>query len=325
MSLPVTYSDIVAANERLEGQAIETPLLKSHELDRLTGASVFIKPESLQRTGSFKFRGAYNAISKLPAEDRSRGIVACSSGNHAQGIAAAAQIYGVPATIVMPTDAPSTKWKRTQAFGAQIVGYDRQTEDRDAVANSICEKSGATFIHPFENPNVIAGQGTVGLEIVEQMKACDAQPDALFVCCGGGGLAAGVALATRNTWPSLDVHPVEPEGFDDYARSLALGDRVANPQKSGSICDAIITDMPGKLSFEIGKEHFKPGLTVTDQEALAAVKFAFEELKLLVEPGGAVALAALLNERAPVVGRTIVIVLSGGNIDPKMLEKALAI
>lgn len=323
MTLPVTFKDIEEAADRIKGEAIRTPLLKSRYLDEITGASVHIKPECLQRTGSFKFRGAYNTISRIEPSQRAKGVVACSSGNHAQGVAAASGLVGAPATIVMPHDAPKTKWERTKALGAEIVGYDRETESRDDIAAEIVEKTGASFVHPFNNPHVVAGQGTVGLECVEQMREAGETPDSLFVCCGGGGLASGVAVATTEIWPDLDVHPVEPAGFDDYTRSLELGERVSNASSSGSVCDAILTETPGELSFEIAKKRMKNGLVVTDEEALDAVKFAFQELKLVVEPGGAVALAALLNSRAPVKGRTIVIVISGGNTDPDVFQRAL--
>ena len=320
LDLP-TVDDIHAAVARLDGHAVRTPLLRSHVLDERVGGRVFLKAENLQRTGSFKFRGAFNAVTAYGERARA-GVVACSSGNHAQGVAAAAAIHGVPATIVMPSDAPRAKMDRTRRLGATVVEYERFVEDRTAIARAIAERDGAVFIHPYEDPYVIAGQGTCGLEMAEQLCEADAEPHAVLVCAGGGGLSAGVSLALRAAFRDVAVHLVEPENFDDQRRSLDAGERVAIEPGHASICDAIVTDSPGERAFAILRNH-ATGLTVSDGEALQAVAFAFDELKLVVEPGGAVALAAILAGRVETRGRTLVATLSGGNIDPAVLRRAL--
>lgn len=318
-----TYDDVLAAAVRIEGEAVRTPLLHSPALDALTGARVFLKPECLQRTGSFKFRGAFNAVSKIPPEARRGGVVACSSGNHAQGVAAAAAIHGLAATIVMPSDAPAIKRERTEAHGAEVVTYDRASEDRDALTERIAAEKGAVLVHPFENADVIAGQGTVGLEIVEDLRARGLVPDVVLVCCGGGGLTAGVALAVKTEVPGAAVYTVEPEGFDDQARSFASGEIQRNARTAGSLCDALLTPMPGRIGFAINRERIARGLTVSDAEALAAVGWAARELKLVLEPGGAVALAAVLSGKLDLAGKVVAVVLSGGNVDPAILARAV--
>lgn len=318
-----TYADIEAAAVRIAPVANKTPLLRSSLLDELTGASVYLKAETLQRTGSFKFRGAYNAISALDAEVRAKGVVAVSSGNHAQGVAEAARLMGVPATIIMPKDAPATKVFRTRRSGAEVILYDRVTEDRDALVASWLESNNAHFIHPFNDPFVIAGQGTSGLEIANAMGEMGKDPDSVYVCTGGGGLTAGIALAMERHFPSAKVHSCEPEGFDDYRRSLIKGERVSNEKPGGSVCDAIVTPMPGEIGFAINRDLLGEGQVVSDSEALSAVAFAFNELKLVVEPGGAVALAAVIKAGKSLAGKTVVAVLSGGNIDPETLSHAL--
>ncbi|MFD1696600.1 threonine ammonia-lyase [Roseibium aestuarii] len=324
MSDTVRLEEIVEAREGLVGHGVETPLLRSAALDAVTGGTILIKPECLQRTGSFKFRGAYTAVRRIPEERRARGIVACSSGNHAQGVAAAARIFGVPATIVMPADAPEVKLRRTAEYGAKVVTYDRVSEDRVAIARAICDESGASFIHPFENADVISGQGTVGLEIADQAKALGLEPVSVLACTGGGGLSAGIALALSHALPESRFHTVEPEGFDDYKRSLEAGVPVSNEKLSGSICDAVMTERPGDIGFGILNGLRRDGrlgepLVVSDAEALAAVGFAFQELKLVVEPGGAIGLAALLSGKLDVRGKCAAVVLSGGNLDLRVL------
>ncbi len=319
-----TYDDIVRAAGRILGMAVRTPLIRSSVLDDITGARVFLKPECLQRTGSFKFRGAYNAISALDPQVRARGIVASSSGNHAQGVAEAARLHGVSATIVMPSDAPAIKRRRTEDFGANVVSYSRASDDRDAITAGIAAETGATIVHPYEHPYVIAGQGTIGLELIEDLALMGLSPDAVLVCCGGGGLTAGVALAVKERAPGAEIFTVEPAGFDDQARSFASGERQKNPSNSGSVCDALLAPMPGALTFSINRPRIARGLAVSDAEAMAAVGFAARELKLVVEPGGAVALAALLNGRVDLKGKVVVAVISGGNIDPDVLASALA-
>lgn len=319
-----TYADIEIAAERIAPQAIKTPLLRSAMLDELTGASVYLKAETLQRTGSFKFRGAYNAISALDEATRKRGVMSISSGNHAQGVAEAARLLGAPATIIMPKDAPAIKIARTKRSGAEVIFYDRMSEDRNALAADWLEKNDAHFIHPYNDTYVIAGQGTCGLEIAMSLQEMGPRPDTVFVCTGGGGLTAGIALSMQRHFPSAKVHSCEPEGFDDYRRSLIAGKRVANEKPGGSVCDAIVTPMPGEISFAINRDLLGEGQVVSDREAMAAVAFAFNEVKLVVEPGGAVALAALIKAGKLLAGKTVVVVLSGGNIDPEILTLALS-
>lgn len=320
---PPGIRQIREAAERLKGRAIRTPLLRSAWLDELTGAQVFVKPECLQLTGSFKFRGAFNAASALPEDARKAGLVACSSGNHAQGVAEAARLLGVPATIVMPADAPAIKLARTRRSGAKVVTYDREIEDRDAIAAQIVEQTGANFIHPFENPFVIAGQGTCGLEAAEDIIAAGNTLDRVLVCTGGGGLTAGVAIATQEYFPNALVHSVEPERFDDHRRSLASGERLANERKGGSACDALLSEMPGELTFSVNSSRLHSGLAVSDSQAFAAMRFAFEEFKLVAEPGGAVSLAALLAQGRAFAGETVLCLISGGNVDPAVFARVL--
>lgn len=326
-AIPVTapiFQDVRDAQRRIAGEAAVTPLLRSAFLDELTGGTVLLKAENLQRTGSFKFRGAFNRLSLIPEGDRPRGVVACSSGNHAQGVAEAARVLGMPATIVMPQDAPQAKLDRTRRSGARIVTYRRGVDDRDALALEIARETGATMVHPYNDPGVIAGQGTIGAEVAEQAAAMGLTPDAMLTCAGGGGMTGGIALALETLLPDCELLPVEPEGFDDHGRSLVSGAVVANPSEAGSVCDALLARQPGEIGFAITRRRAKQGLTVSDAEALAAVAFAFRELKLVVEPGGAVCLAAVLSGRLPMKGRVIALTLSGGNIDADMMAKALA-
>jgi threonine dehydratase len=325
MSKPLPgIDDIRNAAARLAGHAVRTPLLTSSYLDAVTGARVLIKAECLQRTGSFKFRGGYNAVASLDPEIRARGVVAVSSGNHAQGVAEAARLFGVPSTIVMPADAPAAKLARTRRSGATVVTYDRAREDREAVAAKVMAERGGVLIHPYNDASVIAGQGTVGLEIAADVEAMGLVPDVVAVPCSGGGLGAGVGVGMRATFRDCAVALVEPEGFDDYARSLREGRILANSSQSGSICDALMAVSPGSIGFALNLASNTRAVAVNDAEALAALAFAFNELKLVVEPGGAVALAALLTGRLDARGKTVAIVLSGGNIDGDLLARALA-
>ena len=319
-----TAADIDAAAKRLFGVAVRTPLVNAPVLDGLLGARVFLKAETLQRTGSFKFRGAYNKISSIPPERRSAGVVAYSSGNHAQGVAAAAALLGMPATIVMPADAPRLKRDRTAALGAVIVPYDRDTEDRAAIAKKIVTERGATLVPPYDDPLIIAGQGTIGREIVEDLGQLLLTPEIVVVGASGGGLAAGISLGVKARVPAAKLYTVEPEGFDDTLRSFQSGRREANARMSGSICDALMSNTPGELTFPILRELIGAGITASDAEVAAAVRYAFHELKLVVEPGGAIGLAALLAGKLDVKGKVVVGVLSGGNVDADLFGKLIA-
>jgi threonine dehydratase len=319
-----TAADVDTAAQRLAGVALRTPLVSSPVLDALTGARVFLKAETLQRTGSFKFRGAYNKLSSIPQAERAGGVVAFSSGNHAQGVAAAAQILGMRAVIVMPADAPRPKRERTAALGAEIVLYDRVREDRQAIARAIAEKRNAALVPPYDDPLVIAGQGTAGREIVEDLAAHGLVPDVVAVTASGGGLTAGIALAVKARSPQARVYTAEPEGFDDHARSFRSGQRERNSAVTGTICDALMAQTPGELTFAINRVLVGEGTAVSDQEVAAAVAFAFHELKLVVEPGGAAALAALLSRKIDVKGKIAVAVLSGGNVDPELFHRLVA-
>ena len=317
------FDDVEAAARRVAGYAIGTPLLEHPFLNELVGGRVLLKAECLQRTGSFKFRGAYNRLTQIDRAATPGGVVACSSGNHAQGVAEAARLLALRAQIVMPRDAPAIKLQRTERSGAGLVLYDRASEDRDAIAHDLADRVGAAFVAPFDDPQVIAGQGTVGTEIVAQARAMEAEPEAVLVPCGGGGLSAGIGLAVGALCPRAQLYAVEPEGFDDTVRSLASGRRECNALQSGSICDALLVREPGELTFALNRSRLAGGLTVADREASEAVAFAFRELKLVLEPGGAVALATVLNRRVETKGRTVVVVLSGGNVDPQLFARLI--
>ncbi len=319
-----TAADVDEAARRLAGVALHTPLLTSAALDALTGGRVFLKAETLQRTGSFKFRGAYNRLAAIPPEQRAGGVVAFSSGNHAQGVAAAAQLLGMPCVIVMPRDAPRAKRERTAALGAEIVLYDRAREDREAIANDIASRRGAILVPPYDDALIIAGQGTAGREIVDDLHDLGLTPDIVVVTASGGGLTAGIALAVRARVPDAALYTAEPQGFDDHARSFRSGRREQNAELSGTICDALMARTPGKLTFAINQSLVGAGVVVTDDEVAAAVAFAFAELKLVVEPGGAVALAAVMTGKVNVVGKVAVAILSGGNVDPEVFSRLVA-
>ena len=315
---------IEAARQRMSGEAIRTPLMFSPFLDEIAGRKVLIKPECLQRTGSFKFRGGWSAVSALEPEVRKRGVIAFSSGNHAQGVALAASLHGVPAVIIMPRDAPKIKIENTKAYGAEVVLYDRANEDRDAIGATLSEERGLTLIRPYDEPLVIAGQGTVGLEIAEQVQEAGIEKAEVLVCCGGGGLTSGVALALEAKAPGLKVRTAEPEHFDDVARSLASGKIERNAALSGSICDAIITPQPGNITFPILKRLCGAGIAVTEEQALRAMVLAFQRLKIVVEPGGAVALAAALFHGNELETDSVIAVASGGNVDSAIMADALS-
>ncbi|MCZ4260058.1 threonine/serine dehydratase [Limimaricola sp. G21655-S1] len=314
---------IRAARARLGRNLRRTPLLSSPALDAIAGRRVLVKAECLQVTGSFKARGGWSAVSAIPQDVRARGVIAFSSGNHAQGVAHAAREHGIPAVILMPVDAPQAKIDNTRALGAEVVPFDRNTDDRDAMGAALAEARGLTLIKPFDDPLVIAGQGTLGLELAEQAAEAGVTHAEVLVCCGGGGLSSGVALALEAEAPGLRVRPAEPEGFDDVARSLAAGEIRRNDRLSGSLCDAIVTPQPGALTFPILKRLCGPGLAVGDEEALRAMALAFRHLRVVIEPGGAVALAAALFRPERIDGDAVIAVATGGNVDAALYARAL--
>ncbi len=315
----VVHAEVLAAAARLAGIVVRTPLVTSASLDSITGGRVYLKPECLQRTGSFKFRGAYNRLSVIPEADRAGGVVAYSSGNHAQGVALAARLLGLRATIIMPSDAPKLKVERTRADGAEVIFYERLTEKREAIGAALAAERGATIVPPFDDRHVIAGQGTAGLEAVEDLAALGITADLAITCCGGGGLSSGFAVGS-----GLPVTIVEPENWDDVNQSLASGAivPVSNPQPTR--CDALQTLRMSDLTFDTLRANGARGVVVSEAEVARAVAFAFRELKLVVEPGGAVALAAALSGKVDLAGRTAVVVLSGGNVDAAVFAACLA-
>ena len=317
------YNRIRAANDRLMGHKRVTPLLSSPFLDDIAGKRVFVKPECLQHTGSFKYRGAFSAVSALPDETRAKGVIAFSSGNHAQGVALAARQHGISSVIIMPADAPKTKIDNTRALGAEVVLYDREHEDRDEIGARISQERDLTLIKPFDEPEVIAGQGTCGLEIAQQAAELGIKDADVLVCCGGGGLTSGIALALEQDAPKMRVRPVEPKGFDDVCRSLISGQIERNPTTLGSLCDAIVTLSPGQLTFPIMRRLCHAGITVTEEQALHAMQLAHDRLKITIEPGGAVALAAALFHGDQTSSDCVIAVASGGNVDRDVFERAL--
>ncbi|MDH2380997.1 threonine/serine dehydratase [Bradyrhizobium sp. CER78] len=321
---PVAAADIDAAARVVAPFAVRTPLLTFPVLNERVGSRVFLKPEMLQRTGSFKFRGAFNKLASIPQDQRSGGVVAFSSGNHAQGVAAAAKILNMQATIVMPADSPLTKRERTKSYGAEVVLYDRDRDDRAAIASGIASKRGATLVPPYDDPLVIAGQGTAGREIAEDMAALGLTPDIVVAPASGGGLIAGVATAVKAKYPQAQVIVAEPAGYDDHALSLKVGHREAHAVAPRTICDALMAMMPGELTFAINSKLLANGVSASDEEVGAAVAFAYRELKLVVEPGGAIGLAALLAGRIDARDKNVVIVLSGGNVDADLFAKLVA-
>jgi threonine dehydratase len=323
MTLP-THGDVRAAAARIAPLVVRTPMLRSPRLDVATGATVLVKPEPLQRTGSFKLRGATNAIRQLDATTLARGVVAHSSGNHGQAVACACAALGARATIFMPADAPQAKVDGTAFWGAEIVRYDRARDDRAALTRAFAERTGAALVPPFDHPQVIAGQGTLALELAEDAAAAGLAMDVLLVCVGGGGLIAGCALALEGVSPRTQIWAVEPQGWDDTGRSLVGGQRERNAGNGSLLCDALLAPMPGELTFAINRPRLAGGLVVSDAEVLAAMAFAFQALKVTVEPGGAVALAALLTAKLDLRGAVVGCVLSGGNVDPAVFCRALA-
>ena len=323
MQLP-THDDVAAAGLLLAGRIVRTPMLRNPLLDELTGGIVLLKAESLQRTGSFKLRGATNAVLQLSDAQRRAGVVTYSSGNHGQALACAAVSAGAAATVFMPADAPRVKVDSTRRWGAAIVPFDRLRDDRERLAHAHIERTGATLIPPFDHPHVIAGPGTLALELVEDAAAAGLAMEALLVCTGGGGMIAGCALAVEGASPGTAVFAIEPEGSDDTIRSLRSGVRQGNPPGGSQLCDALLSPMPGALTFAVNQPRLAGGVAVSDAEVLAAMAFAFTHLKLVVEPGGAVCLAALLSGRFDARGQVVGAVLSGGNVDPAVFARALA-
>ncbi|AWB49227.1 threonine ammonia-lyase [Gemmobacter aquarius] len=315
-----TLSLIQAAATRLSGHARLTPLLNAPLLDATAKRRILVKAECLQLTGSFKFRGAWSAVSALPADRRAKGVLAFSSGNHAQGIALAAQRHGIPSVILMPSDAPAVKIDNTRSYGAEVILYDRTTESRDALGAALTAERGLHLIRPYDDPQVIAGQGTIGVEIAAQAADLNITEAAVIACCGGGGLATGIALALE-PHAGFRVQTAEPAGFDDMARSLATGTHQSNATATGSICDAILTPTPGTLTLPVLARLAGAGLTVTDDQALHAMALAFTHLRIVLEPGGAVALAAALFN--PDLPDTVIVTASGGNVDPATFQTAL--
>ena len=322
--MTVSLTDIEHALERLSGAALRTPLLRCAELSDRAGASVLIKPENLQHIGAFKFRGAYNRLAQLDQDEQRAGVVAFSSGNHAQGVAYAAKLLGIPATIVMPTDAPRIKLENTRRLGAEVRLYERQGESREQIASALAAERGAVLVPSYDDPDIIAGQGTCGYELVEQAAALGMRPAALLVPCGGGGLLAGVSTAVRALLPETAIYGVEPENFDDHARSWKSGVRESVPGTHSTLCDSLMTPIPGALTWSINRTTVSNFLVVTEDEVRHAVSFAFRYMKLVVEPGGAVALAALLSKKLNLEGQELALILSGGNIDPLVLDNCLS-
>lgn len=322
--LAISIDDIHQAAERLKGHAVRTPMLEFEALNARVGKRVLVKFEGVQRTGSFKFRGAYNRLSALDPVDRAKGVVAWSSGNHAQGVAAAAKLLGMPATIVMPSDAPAIKLNNTKGFGAEVVTYDRYTESREEIATSIAKDRGAVIVPSYNDPFIIAGQGTVGLEMVEQAAEAGAQIGAVLACCGGGGLSSGIATAVKASIPKAAVYSVEPVGFDSMARSLTSAEPAGNDPDARSICDALQSPYPGEMTLEINRDLLAGGLAVSDDEVKDAMRFAFTQMKLVTEPGGAAALTAALSGKVPEFDGDLVLVISGANVDPELFCAVLS-
>lgn len=320
-----TYDDVTSAAVRLSGRAVRTPLLESALLNDQLGGRLLVKAECLQRSGAFKFRGAYNRISRLDDAERKAGVVAFSSGNHAQGVAMVSQMLDVPAVVIMPTDAPEIKVSNTRAYGAEVVFYDRATENREEIGACMAADTGATLVPSYDDPFIIAGQGTVGLEMAEQVRDMDAALDAVIIPCGGGGLTSGCALALHEETPDTEIYAAEPEKFDDTARSLAAGNRLSVEPGQKTICDALMLPTPGELTFSINKNLLTGGLTASDDDVFGAMKAAFQFFKLVVEPGGAIALAAVMSGAFNISGKTVGVVCSGGNVDAKIFARALSV
>jgi threonine dehydratase len=318
-----SFEDVLSAARRLDGLAVKTPLLRSDALDAATGARVFIKAECLQRTGSFKFRGAYNRINRLTPDELKRGVVAFSSGNHAQGVAAAAALMQTPAVIVMPSDAPQSKIEGTKALGGEVIVYDRKTESREEIGARISRERDAVLVPPFDDLHVIAGQGTVGLEALQQLQDLGEAADVLLAPASGGGLISGIGLVFGVLSSSTRLYAVEPEDYNDHAQSLKAGYLVTVIPPEDSLLDALQSPTPGEMTFALNSRQLTGALGVSDDEALAAMAFAFRYLKVVLEPSGAAALAAILAGKLDVAGKTVVAVASGGNVDAEVYRRAI--
>ena len=317
----VTNDAIIKAAKRLKGKIVRTPLLKSDLVNKELKSNIYIKAENLQTIGAFKFRGAMNTILQLPADVKK--VVAWSSGNHAQAVAAAANITEREATIVMPKDSPKTKLNGTIAWGAKIVEYDRNTENREEIGKAIAKEQNAIIIPPFDDVNVIIGQGTAGLEAVEQLKEINVIPDIVLCCCGGGGLIAGVSTSIKANYPNAQIYSVEPENFDDTKKSLEADMIIENTMQHISICDALLANKPGNITFEINRKNLSGGISVSDTESLIAMKIAYKYFKIVLEPGGAVALAAAISKKIDIKNKNVLVIASGGNVDSDIFEKCL--
>lgn len=320
--MTVTFADIEAAARRIKGHAVETPLIESPALNDRLGARILIKSETLQRVGAFKFRGAYNRLVQLEGAEKKAGVVAFSSGNHAQGVALAAKLLGMPAVIVMPSDAPKVKADATKGYGAEVRFYDRLTENREAIAAEIAGQRGAVIVPAFDDPHIVAGQGTVGLELMDQAKALGVTPDLVAAPIGGGGLISGIGTAVKARAPGTRVVGVEPEGFDDARQSLAAGERITLKPTRRSLCDALESPSTGLITFPMIQQVVSEIAVVDDAEVAEAMRYAFAILKLVVEPGGSVGLAALLAGKIKAQG-TVGLVLSGGNVDPDLFARVI--
>ena len=319
----IKNADIIKASKILKNNIVKTPLIYDFILSKKFNSKIFYKAENIQRTGSFKIRGAYNKIYNSIIKDEVNGVLAWSSGNHAQGVAEAAKVFNIKASIVMPKDAPKIKIDGTKSRGAKIIFYDRKNEDREEIGNKIAKKNNLIIIPPYDNNHVIAGQGTIGLEIINQIKKYKLFPDKVLVPTGGGGLIAGIATSIKNKNKYTQIYSVEPNKFADYSKSLKYKKIYQNNMNNNSICDALLANKPGEITFDINKKLIKKGLTVTDHQVLKAIKYAYMNLGLILEPGGAVGLAAVLNQKTVIKNKTVVVVLSGSNIDPKVLKTAI--
>ena len=319
-----TFDDIIAASKRISGHAVRTPLLESERLNRETGMRILIKPEMLQKTGAFKFRGAYNRIAMIAPKVRNKGVVAYSSGNHGQAVALAAQMFGVPAIIVMPADAPKPKIDGTIAFGGEIIFYDRTTENREAIAAAIADDKDMTMVRPYDDVHVIAGQGTIGIEIADDLSQLGIEADQVVVPAGGGGMVAGTAIALNHLLPSIAVYAAEPDGFDDHRRSLEADIRVTNAPNTHSMADSLMAPIPGELTFAINRHLLAGGMVAGEDDIKIAMRVLFRHFKLVSEPGGATALGAVMANRKSLTGRTIVVICSGGNVDESLFTDIIS-